>query len=229
MGTGAPWSEQKEGTTFEEWFVKHFGSDLHEDVEPSQEQDFEWCTAHPTGNGLNSMVKGSSACNVSGGRETARIICAVRSVLFPTEKAAVIYSSMCCSGTYPTKFWVALKVEEEVLIPADYGNNRCRLYRSSPESLAEFMSEDIILRIKAGIGQGIELAMQEIIDKGSKERKVLKCTRAGGVKYLGEKPVDDLKYLAILALMSSSGSIRPLATIIWSLVKSSYALYGRVG
>ena len=28
MDTGAPWSEQKKGTTFGEWFEKHFGSRL---------------------------------------------------------------------------------------------------------------------------------------------------------------------------------------------------------
>ena len=168
MGTGAPWSEQKEGTTFEEWTEKHFGAKLPAGAEPSQEQDLEWCTAHPTRNGSNSMVKGSSACNVIGGRETARIICAVRSVWFPHGKAAVIHSS---PGTSPTKFWVAVKVEKEMVIPEDFGNNRSVLYRRSPESLAEFMSKETILRIKDGIGKGIERALREICDKGPKGGK----------------------------------------------------------
>ena len=81
---------------------------------------------------------------------------------------AVIHSS---PGTSPTKFWVAVKVEEEVVIPVDFGNNRSVLYRRSPESLAEFMSKDTILRIKDGIGKGIERALREICDKGPKEGK----------------------------------------------------------
>ena len=92
MATGAPWSEQQAGTSFDEFMQRAFGCNV--DGVPSEEQDVEFSCAHPSRNGSNSLMKGPQACNHPDARETPRVIIAVRGLWRPRDNMPIIRSPL---------------------------------------------------------------------------------------------------------------------------------------
>ena len=57
LHTGKPWSEEPKGKEFRTWMEERFKTQCEWNI-PPYEQDYEFCCAHPTRSGSNSMVKG---------------------------------------------------------------------------------------------------------------------------------------------------------------------------
>ena len=124
LATGAPWSEQSSNISFSEWARTTFG-DFIAGAFPLQEQDSEFSTAHPSRNGTNALVKGTAACDGPHGTEAPRVIISVRSIRVPRGHEAVIRSPL--PGNYIAKFWIAIRAEQDLLLPEQFGNNRATL------------------------------------------------------------------------------------------------------
>ena len=140
FATGAPWSEQKQGMTYDEFMAKSFGFESDWGT-PTQGQDQEFCCAHPSRNGSNSLLKGLDAClpaiadqNVP--RETGRVIIAIRGLLLSTNAADSVYYPVSSS---PTDFWFAVRTPKEIVIEAELGNDRQSPYRRRPYEIVAFL------------------------------------------------------------------------------------------
>ena len=155
LATGAPWSEQTEGTTFQDFMASTFGSSVAGGV-PSQSQDMEFSCAHPSRNGSNSILKGASACHFPDARETPRVIFAVRGLWLSAGEADTIRSPL--PGKSVTKFWLAVRARQEIVIPADVGNDRSSPYRRRPSEIAACLPPGLLSRIQQGILESVENA-----------------------------------------------------------------------
>ena len=162
LGTGAPWCEQETDTTFEHFMRTTFGSTIRQGL-PSEAQDMEFSCAHPTRNGSNSMLKGSSACFLRGARETPRIILAVRGFWMPEGETEIIRSPEL--GRSVTKFWLAIPVSREVTIPSRLANDRHSLHRRRPSEIVDCVSEEDLVRIQNAVLQTVKRAQEIITDR----------------------------------------------------------------
>ena len=106
------------------------------------------------------MLKGVAACNVPDVRETPRAIIAVRGLLLPSGLADTIHNippSRPC-----TKFWLAVRAKQAVLIPSNLGNDRSSCYRRRPSEFASCLSQELLVKIKQEILVAIDTAEQGI-------------------------------------------------------------------
>ena len=126
MGTGAPWSEQREGTTFQTFLQDTLQQDIPNGI-PCEDQDAEFCCAYPSRNGSTCLQKGSSACNVPVVAESPRVIIAIRAIGFPQERPEVRESLAEVDNA--TKFWVAIRAPDGFKIPPELGNGCTSPYR----------------------------------------------------------------------------------------------------
>ena len=181
LGTGAPWCEQETDTTFEHFMHATFGSTIVQGL-PSQAQDMEFSCAHPTRNGSNSMLKGSSACFLSGARETPRIILTVRGLWMPAGEADIIRSPEL--GRSATKFWLAISVSREITIPPQLANDRYSLYRRRPSEIVDCVSEGDLSRIQNAVLQSVKRAQEILTDRRTQTGKRRKPEGSGELKEL---------------------------------------------
>ena len=77
------------------------------------------------------MVKGAAACNEPQGRECGRVILSVRGLMLPSGLADTI--TYIPPGRPCTKFWVAVRSENEVHIERAINNDRESYYRQRPD------------------------------------------------------------------------------------------------
>ena len=82
LATGAPWSQQPAGTTFDNLMTATLGSPVAGGV-PSEEPDMEFGCAYPTCTGSNGMSKESSACDGFDVQETPHVLFSVRGLWLP--------------------------------------------------------------------------------------------------------------------------------------------------
>ena len=164
LGTGAPWCEQAEDTTFDDFMTAAFGSSLAGAV-PSEAQDAEFSCAHPTRNGSNSMTKKASACIDFDLQETPRVVFSLRGLWLPAGRDDIIRSSdLDRSGT---KFWVAVRCEQAFTIPSTLGNDRKSPYRRHPSEIAGVLPDDLLKAIRTAV-----LDTEEVVrDSGAKRAK----------------------------------------------------------
>ena len=149
LGTGAPWCEQTEDTTFDDFMVTTFGSAVAGGV-PSQHQDMEFSCAHPTRNGSNSLLKGPSACYVPEARETPRVVFSLRGLWLPKGEARIIRSSP-EPGKSATKFWLAIRASEEVKIPCRLANDRYSQYRRRSADICDCLQSSLLEEIRKAV------------------------------------------------------------------------------
>ena len=143
--TGAPWSEQPEGITFDNFMMKTFESSLA-GGEPSQAQDREFSCAHPIRNGSNSMLKGPDACIGFDNQETGRVIFSLRGLWSSADRGDIIRSPEL--GRSPTKFWLAVRSKQEVTIPDGLGNDRNSPFRRRPADIAGLLPPELLEQVK---------------------------------------------------------------------------------
>ena len=158
MATGAPWSEQKAGTAFDAFLLSHFGSCV--DGGPSQVQDLEFSCAHPSRSGSNSLLKGKDACNYAEARETPRVIISVRGLWRRDDGKDVVSSPL--PGNSFTKFWLAVRAKEQIIIPDRIANDRSSVYRRHPETIAGVLPGELLSKIRNAILDCIVRAEQEV-------------------------------------------------------------------
>ena len=152
--TGAPWSEQPEGITFDNFMMKTFESSLA-GGEPSQAQDREFSCAHPIRNGSNSMLKGPDACIGFDNQETGRVIFSLRGLWSSADRGDIIRSPEL--GRSPTKFWLAVRSKQEVTIPDGLGNDRNSPFRRRPADIAGQFPPELLERVKDAVLQTVEM------------------------------------------------------------------------
>ena len=172
LGTGAPWCEQTEDTTFDDFMVTTFGSAVAGGV-PSQHQDMEFSCAHPTRNGSNSLLKGASACYVPEARETPRVVFSLRGLCLPKGEARIIRSSP-EPGKSATKFWLAIRASEEVKIPCRFANDRYSQYRRRPADICDCLQASLLEEIRKAVLESVASAHKYIAysrGQGHKRRK----------------------------------------------------------
>ena len=170
LATGAPWCEQSEGTAFAYFMHTTFGSSIVGGV-PSQVQDMEFSCAHPTRNGSNSMLKGPSACFVPDVLETPRVVFTVRGLWLPDGEADIIRSPV--PGRSATKFWIAIRASEEIIIPFRLANDRWSPYRRRPSEMS-FLPPRLVEQIQQAVLESVKAAHALIIhnrEHGPKRRK----------------------------------------------------------
>ena len=161
LGYGAPWSEQTEDTPFEKFMETTFGSAIDGAV-PSEGQDMEFSCAHPTRSGSNSLLKGSAACHMPGGRETPRVVFSLRGLWLPQGRAKIIRSRPEESRS-ATKFWIAIQAKEKVTIPEHLANDRSSLYRRRPAELKHCLQADLLDAVREAVLETVSSAQKYVL------------------------------------------------------------------
>ena len=148
MSTGSPWSEQEEGTSFDVYMKSAFGRPFMF-ARPAAGQDAEFCCGFPISSGSNCLYKPRKACRVSITAETPRILLSVRSIWASHDRDEV-ESQWSENGM---KVWIAIRVPQQVAIPARCSNDRLSPKRRRPEEISHFLGETFLDRLRERLHQ----------------------------------------------------------------------------
>ena len=159
LATGAPWSEQRAGMSFDDFMQSAFGSSV--DGVPSQEQDLEFSCAHPSRNGSNCLLKGSDACDYPEAKETPRVIISVRGLWRPDDGMPFLRSPLTDKSPavgvklqrYTGVSVMSFKYMRVLYSRGDVAcGTECMLIRSSPSpcQLPEFASVEVSIALSKG-------------------------------------------------------------------------------
>ena len=156
--TGAPWSEQPLGTEFGAYMKEAFNYEFRGSY-VTESQDREFCCGHPLRNGVNALLKNSKACDVEVPfAEQSRVLIAVRQIVSYVANTDLIWGD----ASSPSRFWLAMKVDESFSIPPFLGNDRSSLLRRRPHELSQVLSQATLNSLKVNIQRAIAWHKNEI-------------------------------------------------------------------